>query len=531
MKHAGRFMVWARYGMIGLVIGYVAVNIAQLGGYAFVLSLNSTLTFVFSLVNAIFAVIVWKKVVGKQNRDLWGGFAAGIILWTLGELIWAVLSVLTQEVPYPSWADACWLAGYLPIFRALTMRIRTLPKVDFARRKIWFWIAAFVSVGWSLVFIIFPNLRASRFALDTFLNSVYPFMDLALLLLVLRILFTLQKGLYGKAWTWLSSAIGLRAVADLLFAYATTAGVYYSDGLNVLSTLGVDVPYALSYLIGTIGLVVMLQLFKDFPEMTEASKLVYAPLIPNTHVVLSTREDGTVIDVSGNCAEVFEIEKRKQTFFEVLGLSRDEAASIVKTIQSEGMLIEQTCRLKTRLGEKEAFISGIRILNPQQEYAGATFLVHLYLRETSKLDEMLTEQQRGLVRWLLEKTGIWQKTQGQAKQMLQAYYEAMLHALYRQMFVEGGSIFVDALDAELHTAAKAQGCQIQFYPHLVVISNLSVPEMRHILAALLEVARTFVNRTVHERKADDLLAQVRNQMGEEVLDNWTYVESSWLFST
>ncbi|WP_309238306.1 putative bifunctional diguanylate cyclase/phosphodiesterase [Actinoplanes aureus] len=55
------------------------------------------------------------------SRNLWYVFAAGIALWVLGDLIYAWQLLVLRDLPYPSWADACYLGAYplltLALFR------------------------------------------------------------------------------------------------------------------------------------------------------------------------------------------------------------------------------------------------------------------------------------------------------------------------------------------------------------------------------------------------------------------------------
>jgi len=56
----------------------------------------------------------------------WLCFAVGLGLWFLGEVSWSVYTLLLSvELPYPSIADVFWLSGYIPIFIALFLYVKT----------------------------------------------------------------------------------------------------------------------------------------------------------------------------------------------------------------------------------------------------------------------------------------------------------------------------------------------------------------------------------------------------------------------
>ncbi|MEU4420238.1 EAL domain-containing protein [Actinoplanes sp. NPDC024001] len=89
------------------------------------------------------------------SRRLWHVFAAGIALWVLGDLIYAVYLLVLRNLPYPSWADACYLGAYpmltVALFRLTRQRgaIRSGNLIDSAI------IAVAVGIGY-WTFLIEP---------------------------------------------------------------------------------------------------------------------------------------------------------------------------------------------------------------------------------------------------------------------------------------------------------------------------------------------------------------------------------------
>ena len=53
------------------------------------------------------------------DRAAWAAIGLGITLFWLGDLYWNNYLADLQTPPYPSWADAGWLAYYVPLYVGL----------------------------------------------------------------------------------------------------------------------------------------------------------------------------------------------------------------------------------------------------------------------------------------------------------------------------------------------------------------------------------------------------------------------------
>jgi hypothetical protein len=54
----------------------------------------------------------------------WLLLAAGVLLWTLGDVAYSAYELLQDEVPFPSVADGLYLAGYLVVAGGLGLAVR-----------------------------------------------------------------------------------------------------------------------------------------------------------------------------------------------------------------------------------------------------------------------------------------------------------------------------------------------------------------------------------------------------------------------
>ncbi len=517
---AGVFGSWKRNGVLALMAVYVAINLFQIGSDAFIINLNNFLVIPLALGTALLSWLLWRQTQSvKQHHALWMGLAAGWTMWSIAEVYWAIASLSSQEIPYPSWADFFWLAGYVPMVYALWSRLRSIPRASTAAQKALLWVLVALVLGFTIGFIFVPIIAEGDWSapVETAMNFAYPLADTIVLILVLRLLFGLQQGMYGQAWRWIAVGFMLCTLSDLLFTYATRMDLYYPEQqANFLSTMAIDVPYILSYLLYAIGLLRFRAVLGTYRANHRESKVL--PLIPNAHILVYSKGDETVMDVSRNYAQVFAVQAAKgKTVAEVLGLAPGDEHILLQEIKAKGVLQEGSFLANTRAGQQEILISGIVVLDPQGKYAGVVLLVRLVAQDNS-LDDVLSEHEKSVVRSLLGRTGAGEREQAERKQFLTEYYQAYLSAFYQRVYAEGGGIFADALVTGLQAAATAQGWRVNVRPDAAVdVSNLPLVEAQRALAALFETGRRSLADLSGEPSANKLVEEIRAGFGNPVL--------------
>jgi hypothetical protein len=160
-----------------------------------------------------------------------------MIFWFLGELGWAVYALLLNvEIPYPSIADVAWLIGYIPLFIALHLYIRTF---GFAFSKTMFAAAAVIVsiVSCGFLFSLVPPILESgseEQIIPLVIDFAYPALDLALFSLSILGLLVFVKGKIASAWLFISSAILLNVIGDIFFSFTTLQGTYYNGHFSEL---------------------------------------------------------------------------------------------------------------------------------------------------------------------------------------------------------------------------------------------------------------------------------------------------------
>jgi len=518
---------WKHIAVSLLVVIYIAINFFRIGGNVFVINLNNFIVTPLALGVTLLSLILWRQIaVGSRNRLLWSGLTIGWALWTIAEFWWAIATLIGQEIPYPSWADFFWLVGYIPMYIALWARIRSLPKMVNPAQRTGIWATSLVSLGLTIFFIFIPILQNGdpTAILESVLNILYPLTDIILLILVLQIFFSYQQGMYGRAWNWLTLGFIFFALGDLGFAYVNTANLYYPDQqVNFLSTLGVDIPYNLSYLFVLIGLFTMQSIQRSHHAIENIHSTL--TLVPNTHLLIFSYADDTVMEVSRNYGRVFSENMVKgKTIQEVLGISPEDADTLLKDIKANKIFRERKFPANTRLGQEQAWVSGIVIFSPQGEYSGVYLLLRM-LNEDYSLDKLSTDHEKAMVSSILSKTGTKQKEEEEIKQLLANYYRAFLQELYNRVFAEGGSIMADVFLTKLQSVSKQHEWQVSIQPDtLLDVSALPLPETQEALPILFETAKRFVTEITDESSVNTIVQDVRSKFDEFTLGNISHFE-------
>ena len=488
---------WKQILITFLIVVYVAISIfSPLGRY-----LNNFIVPLLALGSTLVAFSLTRRVGGGKNLLLWWGFAIGWALWTISEFWWSFVSITGQEVPFPSWVDIIWLLGYLPLYLALWLRIRSMPKITNSARRIAVLSLSLVVFGLTLVFVIVPIAQTNdpTAIVASALNIFYPLADLVLLLFALWALFSYEQGLYGSPWRWISAGFLFITASDLFFSYATTFDLYYPDGqANLISTLGVDVPYTLGYLFIFVGFFGMRSLVKSHHQPVQTQKSL--TLVPDTHILVFTDGDNRVIEVSPNYSHVFSQEfVPGRNLSDVIGLSPADNEALTRMIRSRKILGEQAIPVKTGYGIRNALASGIVEVDSEGKLSGANLLLRMLTQDNS-LDTLLTDFEKGVLHHLLKTTGVKENQEKEIKQLLLDYYAAYFGAFYSRVFTEGGSIMANSFLSELLSAAKQNDWQVEVGDEsLLDASALPLSELKKALPVLFETARQFVVRVIDSK--------------------------------
>jgi hypothetical protein len=178
--------------------------------------------------------IYWENLESILSR-IWLGFSLGMIFWFIGELGWAICTLIFGiELSYPSVADVYRLVGYGFFFFAIFTYIKLFRSV--ISTKVLATASIFMlptSVGIIPPLLLSVGAKASVVNPTTlFVGLAYPFLDLMLLTLAMLglLVFTTTrlKGRLGSVWLLINAGIIMNAFGDMLFSYTNLQNTYYN---------------------------------------------------------------------------------------------------------------------------------------------------------------------------------------------------------------------------------------------------------------------------------------------------------------
>jgi hypothetical protein len=206
------------------------------------------------------AFLLWRSFHrGETLSVIWGSLSTGLLLWSVGEIIWASDQLLFGEkLPYPSTADVVWLLGYLPIIAGLAVRFRTLQMR--VVRPAQLGILALFVVGMVLtgIYVILPILRdpEAGTSLEKLVSVLYPAGDLVVAFFALLLVLVLRGGMLFAPWGLIALGFLGFAASDILYTYAVWQGLYQVDpalGIDFMSYTS-NLLYTLSYILVALGI-------------------------------------------------------------------------------------------------------------------------------------------------------------------------------------------------------------------------------------------------------------------------------------
>lgn len=515
-------------GALGLI--YVIWNLFVLGGDNFIYALNNNISIPLALLTTFFSLILWRLVnKGRSNRLLWGGLMAGWALWTLAEVLWVVYGYYYQDIPYPSPADFFWLVGYIPMLYGLYARIREIPVKLNRNQNFELVILSLITLGSTFYFILLPILQQEEAAnwVENVLNVLYPLVDLVLLLVVFRLLFVYINGEYSLGWNLLTLGFILHSTSNLIFSYASLYDLYYPNfTVNLVSSLAIDVPYNLSYVLWALGLhtlQVILRQHHPLPVTTQPET------VSNASLLLFLGWDHKVISVSNNFNLLFDVQNEKgKSLSEILGIPNLDTQNILEKIRQTGKIADYPVTVLTRYQSlKSAYLSGIATHSPSGKYTGCNLVVRLFVENDNSFDEKLSADQKYIATHLLRVTGSQETARIRA--LLLDYHQAYLKHLYNLMHQVGGAQLAAEYLEHLQQVARENQWKLQFdREHLILNSDYPISLLQQSLPVLMDSGRQFSSRLTDPVIVDHELGLLSSQFSEAVHQNVAYyIKKDW----
>jgi two-component system, cell cycle response regulator len=192
--------------------------------------------YVYTAVELIAVAVCATRVLRRRDdRAAWGLMTFGLISWTAGDLTWTLWLDHLANPPYPSPADAAYLAMFPAVYVALMLLIRSrLRNAGLAQ-----WLDGSVvglTVAAVVAALVFSTVLATtngRFVADA-VNIAYPVGDLVLLIFI-AVAYSLAGWRPGRAWLLLGAGVTVTAAADIVFVYQVANDTYVTGTLFALA--------------------------------------------------------------------------------------------------------------------------------------------------------------------------------------------------------------------------------------------------------------------------------------------------------
>jgi hypothetical protein len=171
-------------------------------------------------------VTLQQKFDGLYGRT-YAAFAAGLGLWFVAEILWTYYELFAGIDPFPSLADAFWIAGYASFAYHLIATYRFFGQTVKPYVIIIVSIAAALFVGHtSTIVYTSSSFETPEDITSAAVSIFYLALEAVLIVPAIIVLASLRRGkLTFTPWFLLSSALLITAAADSGFAYYDAAGM------------------------------------------------------------------------------------------------------------------------------------------------------------------------------------------------------------------------------------------------------------------------------------------------------------------
>jgi hypothetical protein len=209
-----------------LVFTGVSLIVANLFGkdVASTVSLSLYVPATMSLV--ILSIIISKRFgIRGDHGKAWLMFSIFAILWFIAERVALYYNLKLGEEPFPSEADAFWLAGY-PFLFAFTILYLKPVKNAISKKMIFLALAVSIATLFPILYITqYENTDIDLF--DLAIAVAYPTGDAIILIPAIIGVVLFFRGKVNFLWTLMCIAIISETVADTGFLLATIDDSYY----------------------------------------------------------------------------------------------------------------------------------------------------------------------------------------------------------------------------------------------------------------------------------------------------------------
>jgi hypothetical protein len=415
---------------------------------------------VLSLIGVLLAYGIFRR----QRKDriqarIWLGMVLGLALWTAGELIWAYYDLPgLEEIPYPSAADALWLAGYVPFYFMLAYQYALLRASVPRGGKIMIVVVLLAISVAAFLFDIRPILADPQAGtpVELALTLLYPVCDLILMALAFMVCSVFMGGRLALSWVVIAAGILVNAFSDLLFGYFTWNGLYYPEGrLNLLSAV-FDIVYIFAYVAWDTGLYLRYRL----PETEKDVDLRKYMAEEGKDFLLMTDQDGRTVYIDPPLVPILGLRKRAdalgKSFGQLLGLSGGYEGIAIRKASRTGLSDDFTVLLG--LSRAKYRVRVVTSSDPEK-LPGFDIIVH----PDSGMAGPERDRGTSMVGWIASRAlgqgGHHSPFGGEGR--IRAYVDTLVDLMYILTARAGGAGTGSAFESVLNESARRMACPFE----------------------------------------------------------------------
>ncbi len=223
---------------------------------------------------SLFATIVAWRIARNTSFDrglriAWFILGLAVAAQTIGDTAWFYLEVILGQQPFPSIADAFYLAFY-PLCLAGLLTLPSAPLKPSERVRVLLDLAIIMVTAWMGIWFFIISPTAAQYEngqLDQILAAAYPVGDLVLLGGFFTLLFRTTEGSVRSMLVIYLTGLILNVTGDLFYAYTSLNGTYVSGGW-------MDISWILAYWF--FALAAIRQEYRQETPLEEISARVFA---------------------------------------------------------------------------------------------------------------------------------------------------------------------------------------------------------------------------------------------------------------
>lgn len=231
-KVAEKPAVVMKNAQIKLIVGFVVVTLAvnsiillapdiEMQNYFG----NILRPLVAAVASGLALIVVYRQKVSGIFGRSYAFLAGGLVLYLVAEILWAYYSIgLGIEVPFPSLADAFWLAAYAPFGYGLFSLSRLYTKHGKSKMKALAVMSLSVAAFSSYYVLQLISVSDLTDPIPLAISITYPILDGILLVPALLVIVSSGKG-YLTSIPWIFVSWIFTAIADSIFGFTAVTSI------------------------------------------------------------------------------------------------------------------------------------------------------------------------------------------------------------------------------------------------------------------------------------------------------------------